>query len=274
MGPLAHRKLASIANSLKTTRLMALTLGSTRVIISSHPDTAREILSGSSFSDRPIKKSASLLMFERAIGFAPSGEYWKHLRRIAANHMFSPKRISNLEGIRHRLVDEMVVRVGREMNSRKSVVVREILQEGSLRNILESVFGSFVDKNEEEELSEMVREGYELISNFNWEDYFPNLGFLDFCGVKRRCNKLSGRVRTLVGNMVQERKITHADFCGGHDFLSALLSLPEEDRLSDSDMVAVLWVRTTVFLWFICVYINFIFIFIYWKKIILVFILE
>ena len=84
MGPLAHRKLAEISASLDTKRLMALSLGSTRLIISSDPETAKEILCGHAFSDRPTKEAARALMFERAIGFAPSGEYWRHLRRIAA----------------------------------------------------------------------------------------------------------------------------------------------------------------------------------------------
>lgn len=118
MGHHFHQKLASIATSLDANRLMAISLGTTRVIISSHPDTAKEILSGNSFSDRPIKESARLLMFERAIGFAPSGNYWRHLRRIAANHMFSPRRILCLEGIRQRVANEMIEGICKEMKMR------------------------------------------------------------------------------------------------------------------------------------------------------------
>ncbi|OMO88165.1 Cytochrome P450 [Corchorus olitorius] len=241
MGSLAHRKLANLAVSLGATRLMALSLGTTRLIISSHPETAREILSGSSFSDRPIKESARLLMFERAIGFAPSGKYWRHLRRIAANHMFSPRRISCLEGLRHRVADEMAAEVRRAMEEKGVVELRKILQKGSLSNIIESVFGCSLEK--EEELGLMVKEGYELITEFNWEDHFPNLKFLDFHGVKRRCHKLSSKVRGIVGQIVQERKksVVEVNNNGGNDFLSALLALPKEDQLSDSDMVAVLW---------------------------------
>ncbi|KAK8522584.1 hypothetical protein V6N13_115546 [Hibiscus sabdariffa] len=240
MGPLAHRKLANMAASLGATRLMAFSLGTTRVIISSHPDTAREILSGPSFSDRPIKESARSLMFERAIGFAPSGEYWRHLRRLAANHMFSPRRISSLEPLRRRVADEMVAEVNKGMKEKGFVVLRGVLQKGSLSNILESVFGGCV--LHKEELGLMVKEGYELIAMSNWEDYFP-LGFLDFHGVKRRCHKLSNNVRNLVGQIVKERQKcgNNQTQNGGNDLLGALLTLPKEDQLSDSDMVAVLW---------------------------------
>ncbi|XVF02751.1 hypothetical protein REPUB_Repub04eG0200800 [Reevesia pubescens] len=240
MGSLAHRKLANMAASISATRLMAFSLGTTRVIINSHPDTAREILSGSSFSDRPIKESARLLMFERAIGFAPSGKYWRDLRRLAANHMFSPRRISSLESLRQHVADEMLVEVRKGMEEKGLVELRGILQKGSLSNILESVFGSCGCLEIREELGLMVKEGYELISLFNWEDYFP-LRFLDFHGVKRKCHKLSSKVRRIVGQIVKERKEGGDQVSGGNDFLSALLALPKENQLCDSDMVAVLW---------------------------------
>lgn len=239
MGSLAHAKLAALAASLNAKRLMALSLGPTPVVISSHPETARQILFGSSFSDRPIKESARALMFERAIGFAPSGTYWRHLRRIAAFNMFSPRRIQGLEGVRQRVADDMVKSAWKEMEQKGVVDVRGVFQEGSLCNILESVFGN---NDKSEELGDMVKEGYELIAKFNLEDYFP-LKFLDFHGVKRRCHKLAAKVGSVVGEIVEERK-RDGSFVGKNDFLSTLLSLPKEERLDDSDMVAILWVST------------------------------
>ncbi|XP_057493897.1 cytochrome P450 78A5-like isoform X2 [Actinidia eriantha] len=238
MGSLAHRKLASMAALSGATRLMAFSLGTTPVIISSHPDTAKEILCGPSFTDRPVKESARSLMFERAIGFASSGDYWRNLRRIAANHMFSPRRISSLEGLRGHVADEMAMGVGMEMRERGVVEVREILHKGSLRNIVGSVFGIGLG-SQGEELGFMVKEGYDLISKFNLADYF-GIGLLDFYGVKRRCHKLALKVNGLVGQIIEERR-REGGFCERNDFLSILLSLPEEDQLSGTDMVAVLW---------------------------------
>ncbi|KAI3720409.1 hypothetical protein L6452_21325 [Arctium lappa] len=241
MGSHAHRKLASMASSMGATRLMAFSLGSTRVVITSHPEIAKEILCGSAFSDRPVKESARLLMFERAIGFAPSGKYWRHLRRIATNHMFSPKRVSSLECLRQRVCDEMTEKVSKEMGERKIVGLRGILQRGSLRNVMESVFGSGLGFGKEEELGFMVKEGYELIGEFHWGDYFP-IRVLDFTGVKRRCHRLTLKVKGVVGQIVEERRRDGGGINNGrNDFLSLLLSLPTEDQLSDADMVAVLW---------------------------------
>lgn len=239
MGSLAHRKLAAMATSLNSKRLMCLSLGTNRVVISSHPETAREILCGSSFSDRPVKESARVLMFERAIGFAPYGTYWRHLRKVATTHMFSPRSISGFEGLRKRVGCEMVMKTKKEMEEKGVVEVRGILNEGSLSNVLESVFGSGMRSETKEVLGDMVKEGYELIAEFNWGDYFP-FKFLDFHGVKRRCHKLAAKVNTVVGQIVEERKRS-GEFVGQNDFLSALLSLPQEERLGDSDVVAILW---------------------------------
>ncbi|OIT21420.1 cytochrome p450 78a6 [Nicotiana attenuata] len=91
---LAHRSLASVAWTHQAKQLMAFSLGSTPVVVSSDPQIAKEILTSPHFADRPIKQSAKSLMFSRAIGFAPNGTYWRLLRRIASSHLFAPKRIA------------------------------------------------------------------------------------------------------------------------------------------------------------------------------------
>ncbi|KAI3763476.1 hypothetical protein L2E82_13363 [Cichorium intybus] len=241
MGAHAHRKLASMAISMGATRLMIFSLGTVRVVITSHPETAKEILCGSAFSDRPVKESASLLMFERAIGFAPSGKYWRHLRKIVAQHMFSPKRVLSLECLRHRVCEEMMAKVLADMSEKKVVELRGIFQKGSLINVIESVFGSGLGYEKEEELGFMVKQGYELIGEFQWGDYFP-IRVLDFTGVKRRCQKLTLKVKSLVGQIVEERRRDGGGINNGrNDFLSVLLSLAKDDQLTDADMVAVLW---------------------------------
>ncbi|KAI3977856.1 hypothetical protein MKX01_036696 [Papaver californicum] len=207
MGSIPHRKLSKIATRLGATRLMAFSSGNTCMIISSDPETAKDILCGTSFVNRPVKISAKILMFERAIGFAPSGDYWRHIRRIATTHMFASKRISSLEGVRKNLSDKMIEEIVKQMRENGFVEMKVI--------ILMSLKGL--------ELRDLVEEWYELFGKFNWVDYLY-FGFLDFHGVKRRCHK---------------RK--DGDANEKSDFLSVLLNLPQEDMLSDPDIVAILW---------------------------------
>ncbi|KAJ6305373.1 hypothetical protein OIU78_020836 [Salix suchowensis] len=205
---LAHRTLASMAWSRDNTQLMALSLGSTPVVVASDPHTAREILTSIHFADRPIKQSAKSLMFSRAIGFAPNGTYWRLLRRIASE--------------KH-------------------------LQFASLNNIMGSVFGKRYsmehDSQDLEELRGIVREGFELLGAFNWCDYLPWLNyFYDPLRINERCLKLVPRVRKLVKGIIEEHRNSESGKSGDScDFVDVLLSLEGQEKLEDDDMVAVLW---------------------------------
>lgn len=252
-GPLTHRVLAKLAHTFDAKPLMAFSLGFTPFIISSHPDTAKEMLSSSAFADRPIKESAYELLFHRAMGFAPYGEYWRSLRRISATHMFSPKRIAASGKFRTEVGAQMVKDIMDLMRRDGEVEVRKVLHFGSLNNVMMSVFGKsyvFGEGGDGCELEELVSEGYELLGVFNWSDHFPLLGRLDLQGVRKRCRSLVDRVNVFVGKIIVEHREKRAavgedkvkDNESSGDFVDVLLDLEKENKLEHSDMVAVLWV--------------------------------
>ncbi|RRT68979.1 hypothetical protein B296_00013935 [Ensete ventricosum] len=223
-GSAAHRVLAGLANSHKAIVLMAFSVGFTRFAVSSHPDSAKEILHSSAFADRPIKESAYELLFHRAMGFSPFGEYWRNLRRISSTHLFSPRRVAAL-GERRRAIGEQMVTDVRDLMAKNGVVeVNKVLHFGSLNNVTTSIFGRRYDfgKGEGLELQGLVKEGYELLGLFNWADHFPPLGWLDLQGVRKRCRSMSKR--------------TTANFC--------MLMGVEEMIFRGTDTVAILleWV--------------------------------
>ncbi|KAL6659824.1 hypothetical protein ACP70R_002653 [Stipagrostis hirtigluma subsp. patula] len=241
-GPLAHRRLAALADAHGARRLMSLAVGATHVVVSSHPDTAREILSGAAFADRPPKAAARELMFCRAIGFAPPGEYWRRLRRVAGAGMLSPRRLAALEGLRRRVAGRMVEAVRGGMDRSGEVAMRAVLQGASLESMAGSVLG-MEGGAVGDELGEMVREGYELVGTFNLGDhYYTSLWgpLLDLWGVGPRCRGLAARVRGYFGKVIEERRVA-GDFHRRDDLLSYMLALPKEERLEDSDVIAVLW---------------------------------
>ncbi|XP_043722511.1 cytochrome P450 78A5-like [Telopea speciosissima] len=251
-GPVAHRVLAKLSQRFNAFQLMAFSVGFTRFIISSHPETAKEILNSSAFADRPVKESAYELLFHRAMGFAPYGEYWRNLRRISATHLFSPKRISGFSAFRSQIGLKMVEEIKASMVLKGEVEVKKLLHFGSLNNVMMSVFGMSYDFKEEGgegcELEELVSEGYELLGAFNWSDHFPVLGWLDLQGVRKRCRNLVSKVNVFVGKIIeQHRKRRMVNGVLGDetiaDFVDVLLDLEDDDNscLSDSDLIAVLW---------------------------------
>ncbi|GMP43934.1 hypothetical protein CsSME_00013102 [Camellia sinensis var. sinensis] len=240
MSGLAHRRISAIAEACHAKRLMAFSLGDTRVIVTCNPEVAREILNSSVFADRPVKESAYSLMFDRAIGFAPYGVYWRTLRRIAANHLFCPKQIKATESQRFEIADQMVAMF---RGSTGDISVRNALKRASLNNMMCSVFGRQYGLGstnpETEELRELVDEGYELLGTVNWSDHLPWLADFDPQKVRFRCSKLVPKVNRFVSRIIREHKEKPGQL--NRDFVDVLLSLQGPDKLSDSDMIAVLW---------------------------------
>ncbi|KAE9595673.1 hypothetical protein Lal_00030434 [Lupinus albus] len=242
-----HRALAKLARRYKAEQLMAFSIGLTRFIISSEPETAKEILGSTCFADRPVKESAYELLFHRAMGFARYGEYWRNLRRISATHLFSPKRISAFGGFRKEVGLKMVKEFDTMMSENECVEVKKVLHFGSLNNVMMTVFGKSYDfYGDGVELEEIVSKGYELLGVFNWSDHFPLLGWLDLQGVRKGCRCLVTKVNAFVGKIIDERRMKRVsgEYVVGKsvvDFVDVLLDLEKDYKLSDSDMIAVLW---------------------------------
>ncbi|KAJ0590272.1 putative flavonoid 3'-monooxygenase [Helianthus annuus] len=243
MTGLAHRKLAAAANYCGASRLMAFSLGETRVVVTCNPEVAKDILNSSAFADRPVKESAYRLMFNRAIGFAPYGVYWRTLRRIAATHLFCPKQINVSERQRTVICSQMVEMLQNQKKTTSSVCVREVLKRASLSNMMWSVFGRKyrVDSNDVDsvELRKRVDEGYDLLGVLNWTDHLPWLSDFDLQGVRSRCSKLVPKVNRFVKRIIDEHRDQPSHV--NSDFTDVLLSLDGSDKLSEPDMIAVLW---------------------------------
>lgn len=243
MANLAHHRIAAAAEASGAKRLMAFSLGETRVIVTCNPDVAKDILNSSVFADRPVKESAYCLMFNRAIGFAPYGVYWRTLRRIAAAHLFCPKQIKASEAQRAEIAAEMVTMFAQEAEPSQ---VRDVLKMASLSSMMCSVFGrkyhllDSSSENEAHELRALVDEGYDLLGTHNWSDHLPFLADVDLQKIRFRCSNLVPKVNLFVSRIIADHRARAAENI--RDFVDVLLSLQGPDKLSDSDMIAVLWV--------------------------------
>ncbi|VFQ76461.1 unnamed protein product [Cuscuta campestris] len=252
-GSVTHRVLQSLAKSLKAESLMSFSVGFTRFIISGDPETAKEILGSSAFADRPVKESAYELLFHRAMGFAPYGEYWRNLRRISATHLFCPRRIAAFSGVRTDIAMKMVEQLKAEMANSGEVRVKRVLHFGSLNSVMKTVFGRSYDFDSEtgSDLEGLVSEGYQLLGTFNWADHFPVLGWMDLQGVRKRCRALVEKVNVFVGDIIADHRTARTSRIVGHpvghesstDFVDVLLDMAETENglMTESDMIAVLW---------------------------------
>ncbi|KAH7285562.1 hypothetical protein KP509_33G033800 [Ceratopteris richardii] len=267
-GKCAHRRLAALASTFGARSLMAFSLGATRVVVSSDPRVARQILCNPSFNERPLTTSARKLLFDRSIGFAPSGGHWCNLRRICAAHLFSPRRIAGHEAIRQLDCTAMLDAIAKNTTRSGTVEVklRPYLQHAALNNIMATVFGKRFDyslvngdvSGEAAELQSMVREGFELLGAFNMADHLPPaFEAIDSLRIRQRCDALVPKVFTYVHSIIeQHRAHRHAASTASSytlraselasngdssDFVDVLLALEGEEKLCEADMISVLW---------------------------------
>ncbi|CAL5013954.1 unnamed protein product [Urochloa decumbens] len=249
MTGLAHRKLAAAAaGKPDRRRLMAFSLGETRVVVTADPDVARELLASAAFADRPVKESAYGLLFHRAIGFAPHGAYWRSLRRVATNHLFSPRQVVASSAQRAAIARQMVAALSTEGGG-ATTAPRRFLKRASLHNVMWSVFGRryelLAGGEEAAELKSLVDEGYDLLGQLNWSDHLPWLARFDLQRTRARCAALVPRVNRFVGRIINEHRALAGagsdSASAAADFTDVLLSLQGADKLSDADMIAVLW---------------------------------
>lgn len=251
-GYTAHRRLAELASLYNARSLMAISLGCTRVVVASEPSTAREILCNAAFTERPLSQSARQLLFERAVGFAPRGEHWSKLRRVAASHLFSARRVAEQERVRQLDAEEMLSSIRRRVGERGEVQrVRQYLQHAALNNIMATVFGRRYAFSENAEIGEacevqsMVREGFELLGAFNMVDHLPPaFQFIDPLLIRQRCHALVPRVYSFVQRIIDQHRAPApctAASALSRDFVDVLLGLQCQEQLADSDIVAVLW---------------------------------
>lgn len=241
---LAHRCIAATAEKFGAKRLMAFSLGDTRVIVTCNPDVAKEILNSPVFADRPVKESAYSLMFNRAIGFAPYGVYWRTLRKIASNHLFSPKQIKRSETQRRVIANQIVKCLEKQSSSNEGLCfARDLIKTASLNNMMCSVFGKEYELEHEHDevngLRGLVEEGYDLLGTLNWTDHLPWLSEFDPQRIRSRCSNLVPKVNRFVNRIISDHRAQTRD--SPSDFVDVLLSLDGSDKLSDLDMVAVLW---------------------------------
>ncbi|XP_031092765.1 cytochrome P450 78A9 [Ipomoea triloba] len=242
---LAHHKLAAMAQACGAKRLMAFSLGETRAVVTCSHDVAREILNSSAFADRPVKESAYRLMFSRAIGFAPYGAYWRTLRKISAVHLFCPKQIKSAESQRFEIAAQMIAKFSAAKG--RSIKIRDATKRASLNNMMCSVFGRKYNLNdtsasaETAELRMLVDEGYDLLGMLNWSDHLPWLVDFDPQKIRLRCSNLVPKVNRFVGRIINDHRATRQSADAPNDFVDVLLSLSGSEKLSESDMIAVLW---------------------------------
>ncbi|KAA0064424.1 cytochrome P450 81E8-like [Cucumis melo var. makuwa] len=211
-----HRVLHNLSN--KYGPILSLTIGSRPVLVVSSPTAVRECFTKNDivFANRPRLISGKYINYNyTAVGFAPYGQHWRNMRRIATTELLSNHRLNMYLNIR---VEELKLWVKNNLYKWGSggdfvvVDMKSKLKELSFNTVMRMIsgkryFGVEVEDVEEAfEFREIMKELLELSGATNAADFLKILRVFDLEGVKKRMMKASGRADVFLQKLIDEER--------------------------------------------------------------------
>ncbi|KAL6868254.1 hypothetical protein ACP4OV_015099 [Aristida adscensionis] len=118
-GRLPHRALRDLAR--RHGPVMLLRMGEVPTVVVSSREAAREVMKthAAAFASRPLSATLAVLTTGgRDIIFAPYGEHWRRLRRLAVTELLSARRVLSFRAVREEEVAAMLRAVAAAVDMR------------------------------------------------------------------------------------------------------------------------------------------------------------
>jgi cytochrome P450 len=247
-GQLPHRAMRDLAR--RHGPAMLLRLGEVPTLVVSSREGAREVMKthDTTFATRPL--SATLRVITnggRDIVFAPYGDYWRQLRKIAVTELFTTRRVLSFRAIREEEVAAVLREVGEAAAAERPVEMHALLSALVADSTVRAVMGGRC-KERDAFLRELDR-SLKLSAGFNPADLWPSSRLaVRFSGAVRRAKECRDAVYGILDGIIQEH-LERMDSGGGHDedLIDVLLRIQKEGGLQfplDMDTIkSVIFVR-------------------------------
>nr|BAJ84852.1 predicted protein [Hordeum vulgare subsp. vulgare] len=236
---LPHRAMRDLAR--RHGPVMLLRLGSVPTLVLSSPDAAREVLKTQdlAFATRRLTATMSALTCGgRDMIFAPYGDYWRQLRKIAVTEVLTAGRVRSFRAIR----EEEVATMLRAIQSAGPVVelramLSALVADGTFRAVMGNRCGSKQRDLFLHELDRIVR----LATGLNTADLWPSSWLAGrLSNALRRAEEIHASVFGIIKDIIHEHLERREEGQGGEDaqedVLDVLLKIHKDGVI---DMAAV-----------------------------------
>jgi len=186
VGQLPHRAMRDLA--LRHGPVMLLRNGEVRTLVVSSREAAREVMKTHdlAFASRPLSATVRVLTSGgRDIVFAPYGDHWRQLRKIAITELLSSRRVLSFRPIREQEVAAMLHACAAAASGSRPIEMRERLGALVADSTARAVLGTRC-KDRDMFLREIDR-SIKLTAGFNPADLWPSS-----CLVRQLSGSLSG----------------------------------------------------------------------------------
>ncbi|CAM0946786.1 unnamed protein product [Alopecurus aequalis] len=236
IGQLPHRAMRDLAR--RHGPIMLLRLGELPTLVLSSPDAAREVMKTHDlmFATRPLNATMRVVTCDgRDISFAPYGEYWRQLRKIAVTELLTVRRVHSFRAIREEEVAAMLRDVEAAATAAHPVEMRARLSVLILDTTFRAVMG---DRCKQRDLFLELDTFVRLATGFNPVDLWPSSWLARrLSGSLRRAEENHTAVSGIINNIIEEHlERSKGGGAEAEDMLDVLLKIHKDGVI---DMLAV-----------------------------------
>ncbi|CAN7102133.1 unnamed protein product, partial [Brassica rapa subsp. narinosa] len=234
LGELPHQSLWRL--SRKYGPVMHLKLGAIPTVVVSTPDTARQALKVFDLnccSRPPLAGSGKLSYDYKDIAFSPYNEYWKEVRKLAVQQLFSYRQVNLIQPIEDEEVKYLMDSLAKAASQNNPVNLGDKLLALTVSVVCRASFGVVFQETvlNNDSFNKLIREAFEILGSFSASNFFPYVGwFYDWLtGLQGRRGEvvrgLDAFYEEMIGTHRQEKKE------GSEDFVDMLLRLTKEEAV-------------------------------------------
>jgi hypothetical protein len=250
MGSLPHVSLRDLAAKHgRDGGLMLLHLGTVPTLIVSSPSAAQAVLRTHDhiFASRAYAPVTDILFYGSTdVAFAPYGEHWRQVRKIATTHLLTNRKVRSYRHVREEEVRLVVSKIREAAAGGAAMDLSDLLNSFTNDIVCHAVSGKFFrEEGRNKVFRELVEANSSLIGGFNVEDYFPALVKLGV--IKRMVCAKAQKVNKMWDDLLDKLIDDHAsrpppsERDGEEaDFIDVLLSVQQEYKLTRDHIKAQL----------------------------------
>ncbi|KAK1597254.1 hypothetical protein QYE76_000059 [Lolium multiflorum] len=221
---------------------MVLRLGEVPTLVVSSREAACEVMKthDRKFATRPLSATMRVLTNGgRDLAFAPYGEYWRQLRKIAVTELFTARRVLSFRAVRAEEVAAMLGGIAETAAAKRPVEMRARLSSFIFDSTVRAVMG---DRFEEREgFLRALDRSVKLAAGFNPPDLWPSSRLAGWISGAVRCAKeCRGMGNDTLDAIIQDHLERMEEEGHAEDLLDVLLRIQKEGTMEfhlDTDAI-------------------------------------
>ncbi|EOA25262.1 hypothetical protein CARUB_v10018577mg [Capsella rubella] len=238
LGELPHQSLWNL--SKKYGPVMLLKLGNVPAVILSSTETAKQALRDHDIHccSRPSLVGGRQLSYNhRDISFSPYNDYWKELRKLCTQEIFSAKNIHKTQPIKDLEVKKLIDSIAESASHKTPVNLNKKFLALNVSIVCKSAFGVNFEGTvlSNDRFKELMRETFEMLGSFSASDFVPYIGWIidRLTGLQGRRAKNAQDLDAFYEQIIDLHKGEKE--VGSEDFVDSLLRLEKEETVVGND---------------------------------------